>query len=289
MSGRKTPVVRIRGQALVETLVLAVALVPLAVLVILLGKYQTIRSASVAASRTLAFDCAARPSDCGDPARVDWLVQALRARHFDRQALWRDRAGRPLLERLADVGGTVAPQSFDAGLNTALGRSASVDLTGLVGAGGVHGVPGSIFGTGMPGAGAAQLLTTLAGPARFGLAIRDGLVDARVQVAVAPSHASNSGFARLDPLAVTMRARTVVLTDAWNASGPDGGPESVLARSGAGARLDGLRETGLSAAYRLTRWSIGLMGAIGLEPTAADFRPQQANPDAIPADRIGQP
>lgn len=286
MCGRKTPAVRIRGQALVETLVLAVALVPLAVLTVLLGKYQTIRSASVAASRTLAFDCAARPPDCADPSRVDRMVQALRVRHFDRQALWRDRAGRALLERPSDVGGTVAPQIFDAGLNSTVGRAASVDLTGL---GGVQGVPGSASGAGIPGASAAALLNTLAGPARFGLAIRDGLVDARVQVAVAPSFASNSGFARLDPLAVTMRARTVVLTDAWNASGPDNGPESVQARSGAGARLDGLRETGLAAAYRLTRWSIGLMGAIGLEPAASDFRPQQANPDAIPADRIGQP
>jgi hypothetical protein len=81
----------------------------------------------------------------------------------------------------------------------------------------------------------------------------------------------------------------VVLTDAWNASGPDNGAASVQARSSAGARLDAVRETRLAVGYQLTRWSIGLMGAIGLEPSAGDFHPQQGNPDAVPADRIGQP
>lgn len=289
MSGRSLFARPARGQALVETLVVAIALVPLAVLVVLLGKYQSIRSATVAASRSLAFDCAARPADCADPARVDWLVQGLRQRHFDRQALWHDRAGRPLLERPSDVGGAVASQRFDAGLGTALGRAASVDITGIGGAGGIYNGSGFTFGNGAPGASAARLLDTLAGPARFGLAIEGGLSEARVQVAVAPSHAANAGFARLDPLALTMRARTVVLTDAWSASGPGNGAASVQARSSAGARLDAVRETRLAIGYQLTRWSIGLMGAIGLEPSAGDFRPQQGNPDAVPADRLGQP
>ena len=280
---------RFRGQALVETLVVAIALVPLAVLVVLLGKYQSIRSATVSASRSLAFDCAARPVDCADPARVDWLVQDMRQRHFERQPLWHDRAGRPLLERLSDVGGSVSPQRFDAGLGTALGRAAGADLTGIGGAGGVYNGSGYTFGAGALGASAASLLDTLAGPARFGLAIEGGLSEARVQVAVAPSHAANVGFARLDPIALTLRARTVVLTDAWNASGPENGPASVLARSDAGSKLDALRETRLAVGYQLTRWSIGLMGAIGLEPAASHFRPHQGDPDAVPADRIGQP
>ena len=288
MCGRPVFARRVSGQALVETLVVAIALVPLAVLVVLLGKYQSIRSATVSASRSLAFDCAARPADCADPTRVDWLVQGLRQRHFHRQPLWHDRAGRPLLERLSDVGGSVAPQRFDAGLGTALGRAASVDITGIGGAGGVYNGSGYTFGNGAAGASAVRLLDTLAGPARFGLAIESGLSEARVQVAVAPSHAANIGFARLDPLALTMRARTVLLTDAWNASGPDNGAASVLVRSSAGSRLDSLRETRLAVGYQLTRWSIGLVGAIGLEPSAGDFRPGQGDPDAVPADRIGQ-
>jgi len=287
---------RMRGQALVETLVVAIALVPLAVLVVLLGKYQTIQSATVAASRSLAFDCAARPQQCTDAAASAWLVESLRVRHFtrpdrallsgervaadggagpvgiDRHPLWRDRAGRPLLERLADVGGTVSTQHFGAGVGTASGRAASADLSGIGGA-----------------AAAVQVLDQLAGPARFGLAIDGGLLDARVQVAVAPSHAANVGFARLDPLAAPMRARTAILTDAWQASGPQGGAASVAARVDAGARLDALREARLTVGYQLTRWAIDLMGALGLEPSAPDFRYHQADPDAVPADRIGQP
>lgn len=324
---------RARGQALVETLVVAIALVPIAVLVVLLGKYQTIQSAGVAASRAFAFECAARPADCADPARSGWIVEALRVRHFarpdrailsgervtalagasggasstgsapgatgpqglDRHPLWQDRAGRPLLENLAHVGAAASPQRFDAGLGTALGRAASVDFRGLTGpiggsGGGADNGGGSLpFDPGVPGAGAAEILDRLAGPARFGLAIEGGLYDARVQVAVAPSHAGNIGFARLDPLAVTMRARTAILSDAWAASGPSGGPASVAIRTDAGSRLDTLRESRLRIGYQLTRWSIDLMGAIGLEPQAGEFRYHQADPDAIPADRLGQP
>ncbi|HRO62126.1 MAG TPA: hypothetical protein PK177_23720, partial [Burkholderiaceae bacterium] len=127
------------GQALVETLVLGIALVPLAVLVVLLGKYQSIQSATVAASRSLAFDCAVRPQACSDPVASGWLAESLRARHFSRldtqpssgeraagmRALWHDRTGRPLLEQFTDVGAAVTAQRFDAGLGTALGRAAS--------------------------------------------------------------------------------------------------------------------------------------------------------------------
>src|SRR5690606_24464552 len=129
---------------------------------------------------------------------------------------------------------------------------ASVDVTGIGGAGGVYNGSGFTFGAGAPGASAARLLDTLAGPARFGLAIEGGLSEARVQVAVAPSHAANIGIARLDPFALTMRARTVVLTDAWNASGPDNGAAGVLARASAGSRLDAVREARLAVGYQLT-------------------------------------
>lgn len=307
-----------RGQALVETLVVAIALVPLAVLVVLLGKYQTMQSAGVAASRSFAFECAARPSDCADAAKAGWIVEALRVRHFarpdrailsgervappaedgmgpqglDRHPLWQDRAGRPLLERLDHVGAAASQQPFDAGLGTAVGRAAAADFSGLGGAvfgGGLPVVGAPVVGVGSPADGAADLLDRLAGPARFDLSIEGGLYEARVQVAVAPSHAANLGFARLDPIPLTMRARTAILTDAWAASGPQGGPASVAARTEAGSRLDGLREARLTIGYQLTRWAIDLMGAIGLEPAADQFRYHQADPDAVPGDRVGQP
>lgn len=247
------------GQALVEVLVVAVALVPLAVLVVLLGKYQSMQSAAIAASRSLAFECAARPAACRG-ADTAALVDTVRARHFDGQPLWRDRAGTPLLERLSDVGGAVSAQSFDAGAGTAAGNDA----------------------------GALQLIDSLAGPARFGLALREGLFDARIQVAVAPSLAANAGFASLDPMPLTLRARTVVLSDTWMASGPLAGTASVAARVTAGSQLDGLRESRLAIGYQLTRWSIDLMHAVGLE-AAGSPSSSQANPDVVPEDRIGKP
>ncbi len=294
-----------RGQALVETLVVAIALVPLAVLVVLLGKYQSMQSATVAASRSLAFDCAARPQSCANPAAAGWLAESLRTQHFERpdlaivsgqaaggtaHPLWRDRAGRPLLERLSDVGAAVSSQPFNAGLNTAIGRASAADVSGIgvPVAGSYHGAT-PFVGVAPAPPGAGDLLNRLAGPARFGLGINEGLLDARVQVRVAASRAGQPGFAHLDPLSVTMRARTAILSDPWSASGPQGGAASVASRSNAGARLDSLREGRLTAGYQLTRWVLGLMDAAGLEPSAGDFRYHEVDPDAVPTDRVGRP
>ncbi|MFP5405964.1 MAG: hypothetical protein ACLGHY_06365, partial [Gammaproteobacteria bacterium] len=163
---------------------------------------------------------------------------------------------------------------------------------------------GVFTGTGLPGAspspggagilapvppGAAEVLNRLAGPARFGLGIDKGMVEARVQVQVAASHAGKKGFASLDPLSLTMRARTAILSDAWLASGPRDGEASTAARTDAGARLDALRETRITAGYQLTRWALELMGAVGLEPSAGDFRYHAADPGVVPADRVGSP
>jgi hypothetical protein len=327
------------GQALVETLVVALALVPLAVLVVLLGKYQSIQSATVAASRSLAFDCAARPQACSDSAAVGWLAEAVRLRHFsrpdravlsaeraggtgggagtgsgssrgtgspgvgpgpaaiDRHPLWQDRAGRPLLERLEHVGATVGSQPFNAGLGTAIGRAGSADLTGIGVRWPTGDSPGGFGGfaharaaaSSGPAPAAAEVLDRLAGPARFGLAVNEGLLDARVEVSVASSFAGTPGFARLDPLAVSMRARTAVLGDSWQASGPHLGASSVAARVEAGARLDRLREARLTAGYQLTRWTLELVSAAGLESTASSFRYHEVDPELVPADRLEEP
>jgi len=59
-----------RGQALVEALVAAIALVPLALLVVLLGKFQSMQQATIAASRTLAFECSVRPTTAATRMRA---------------------------------------------------------------------------------------------------------------------------------------------------------------------------------------------------------------------------
>lgn len=271
---------RQRGQALVETLVAALVLVPLALLAVLLGKFQSMQQATIAASRTLAFECTVRPRACADAGSHATLADEVRRRHFgridreilsddvlddlapagERNALWADRRGQALLERFADVGVALSSPSFDAGRSTAIGRASG---------------------------GAAALLDRLAGPARFGLTMTAGLVDARVQVRVSPSEAGNEQFARLDSLPLAMQARTAVLTDGWQASGPYGSDDHrVEARVVRASRLDPVHEAQIAVGYRLTRWALELMDLAGLEPTASSFEPHHVDADRVPADRI---
>lgn len=271
---------RQRGQALVEALVAALVLVPLAVLTVMLGKFQAMQQATIAASRTLAFECTVRPQACADPVAYAGLADEVRRRHYgridreilsndviadpapaaERNALWVDRRGQPLLERFADVGATLSSPRFDAGRSTAIGRAA---------------------------AGAANLLDSVAGPARFGLSLTGGMMEAQVQVRVSPSEAGNEQFTRLDSLPLTLQARTAVLTDAWHASGPYGSEaHRVDSRVAQGSRLDALHETAFALGYQLTHWSIGLMQAAGIEPSAASFRPYHVDVDRVPADRV---
>jgi hypothetical protein len=271
---------RQRGQALVETLVAAVVLVPLAVLVVLLGKFQAMQQATIAASRTLAFECTVRPRACADAASHAALTDQIRRRHFgridreilsgdvlsdaappqERNALWTDRLGKPLLERFSDVSASLASPRFDAGRSTAIGRAS-----------------GAI----------AAILDRLAGPARFGLSIDGGMAQARVQMRVSPSQAGNEQLVRLESLPLTMQSRAAVLTDAWNASGPYGNAaHRVEARVGQGSSIDPLHETEIALGYQLTRWTLALMDLAGLEPEASSFRPQWIDVDLVPPDRI---
>lgn len=269
-----------RGQALIEALVAASALVPLVLLVVLIGKFQSMQQATIAASRTLAFECTVRPEDCREASARIALAEDARRRHFgridreilsgdvlgdaapegERNALWVDRRGRALLERYTDVSIAVAPSRFDAGRNTAIGRAAGD---------------------------AGSLLDRLAGPSRFGLAIDGGLAASDVQLRVSPGEAGNENLRRLDSLPLLMRARTAIVTDAWNASGPYGGAaHTVQSRVDAGQRVDAVHEAAFRAGYQLTLWSMRLMDAAGLEPRASSFRPHQTDVDRVPADRI---
>lgn len=275
---------RLAGQALVETVVGAIVLVPLVLLVVWLGKVQSVRQAAIAASRTVAFECAVRPDACGDAHGQAALADEIRRRAFsrvdagilsaerlpedapvaERNPLWTDRAGRPLLERFADVGVRVDRQRFDAGASLAHSR-----------AGGIV-------------ADAAALLADQAGPGRFGLDIAEGLVDAKVQVNLSSSRTASDFRSQLDSIPLRIHARTAVLTDAWNASGPYGAdPRSVESRVERGRQLLAAYDASIDARYLLTRGFIGLMGAIGLEPAAGAFRYHDADVDLVPPDRLG--
>jgi len=270
------------GQALVEALVAMIALVPLMLLVVLLGKFQSMQQATIAASRTLAFECTVRPDDCSEaPARAT-LAEEARRRHFgridreiftadtlgdaasaqERNPLWTDRRAQPLLERYSDVSIEVRPSRFDAGRSTAIGRAAGE---------------------------AGMLLDRLAGPSRFGLSLDRGLATSLLHVRVSPSQKGNEGLDRLDSLPLLMHARVALVTDAWNASGPYGrAPHSVQSRVEAGQRVDPVHEAAFRTGYQLTLWSMQLMDVAGLEPRASDFRPHETDVDRVPVDRIGR-
>lgn len=274
----------VAGQALVETVVGAIVLVPLVLLVVWLGKVHSVRQATIAASRTVAFECAVRPDACADTGGHAGLADEIRRRAFgridasilsaermpadaaaaERNPLWTDRAGRPLLERFADVGVRVDRPRFDAGESLAHSR-----------AGGIV-------------ADAATMLADQAGPGRFGLAIAEGLVDARIQVNLSASRTATDFRSQLDSIPLRIHARTAVLTDAWNASGPYGDdPHSVESRVERGRQLLAAYDASIDARYLLTRGFIGLMGAIGLEPAADAFRYHDADVDVVPPDRLG--
>ena len=263
----------------------AIVLVPFALLIVWLGKVQTVQQASVAASRMLAFECAARPQDCRHGAAHPELVDELRRRAFsrtdvqpltadriaddaptaERNPLWVDRANRPLIERFSDIGARIDLQAFDAGLSLAASQ----------GGGGV--------------ADAAGFLADQAGPGRFGLGLREGLVAARVQAGISASSGASDFLRQLDSLPLRMRATTALLSDAWNASGPYGSAaDSVERRVAQGATVLPAWEATVDARHALTRGFIGLMGAIGLEPNADAFRYHDVDVGIIPADRLGE-
>jgi hypothetical protein len=274
---------KLRGQALVETLVGALVLVPLVLLVIWLGKVQAIRQASIAASRTLAFECTVRPDDCAVASAHPELVDELRRRAFsradseiltgdrlpddapreERNPLYTDRANRSLIERFSDIGVRVDVGLFDAGSSVAASRA------------------GAIAGN------AAQVLSELAGPGRFGLALDGGLVDAKVQANVSSSAGTRDFTAQLDSIALRVKAHTAILTDAWNASGPYDGPRSVAARVDQGRRVLDAWEATVDARYLPVRGFIGLMNAVGLEPAGDAFRYHEVDVDVVPGDRVG--
>jgi hypothetical protein len=192
------------GQALVEFLVAALVIVPLFILLPLLGKYHDIKQSSIAASRKLAFECTVRYQDCASLNSNPALADEIRTRFFagngepvlsndrppadalavgDGNPLYTDRAGRPLLERYSDVGIRTDARN----INPSVASAANI---------------GNI------------------GPDGFGLDLRRGAFDARVQVALSRQNGGQTFLNQLDSLALTMQFHTAILTNAWDADGP---------------------------------------------------------------------
>jgi hypothetical protein len=270
-----------RGQALIETAVIAIALFPLLMLVIYLGKLQSVQLATIGASRALAFECHANFDACNSLSSNPALVDEIRRRHFmtpssaivsndsadnsatpeSRQPLWTDRRGNSLLDSYADVSFRIDPDTFNAGS-------------------GVAGSVGSRIASN-----AMNLLSTIAGPGRFGLDWQGGLIDAKVQTSLSQSADSNGLIDSLNPIPLSFKAHTATLTDAWNASSASGGEaRSAQVRADRGSRIPGLEEV-IDAMYAPTRLFIALGDISIIEPRSREFSYHEQSVTVIPVDR----
>jgi hypothetical protein len=274
---------RCRGQAIVETLVAMIALVPLYFGIAWVAKLIDARQATIAASRALAFECALRPAACRDAQGSPALAGELRQRFFaspsaglrsderataavegpDGRVRWRDRTGASLLERFEDVSIGVEALRFDSPLAFAGGLG---DRT----------FPGAL-----------RTLSELGGPGRFGLAIDAGLLRARVTTRLSRHRPEDGWVSALIARPLTLEAGLAILTDTWDASGPYGpAPDSVETRVDAGARLPGL-EPALAAGWLPVRGLQSVAATLGIESSAAALRWHEVDVDLVPARRLG--
>lgn len=195
---------RSSGQAIVEFLVSCLVMIPLFLLIPLLGKYIDMKQTTIAASRKLAFECTVRYDDCADLSANASFADEIRTRFFagtdqelvsndkpsddvavaaETNPFWTDRKGAALLEKFSDVG--VKADAKDL----TLGGSSAVGILGFA-------------------------------PEQFGLDLKKGLFDARVQVQIAGGQTATDFMSQLDSLKVKMQFHTTVLTNSWAAKGP---------------------------------------------------------------------
>jgi hypothetical protein len=204
-----------RGQALTEFLVLALALVPLFLLIPLIAKYQDISHAVRMASRYVAFDAMTRndtQSTWKDPAQLGGEVQRRFFSNADapiktgdvagnfvahQNQFWRGPAGAPLI---ADFGADVSVSFAPGGRPTqADGFSAASD-----------GVPfNQLAGTSIP--------VKIAG--EFGLKAK-GIFTGNVTVRLANLPAGLKAYEPFDKIDLTMSRHTSLLVDGWPARDP---------------------------------------------------------------------
>lgn len=258
-----------RGQSLVETLVFAMALLPLLLGLVLVTKYQSIRQSSIAASRTIAFDCTVRPAHCGQGDGAQLLdevwqrhlsdgrtplrsVGAAAEQGWQRNGFWVDRRQAPL------IAGTAASR-VDL-VREAADTSAALDeaTLGLVG--------------------------------HFGLPMADDLVRADVRVRVSEGRGLADWLVRPEGLQLDLDGRTAILVDNWNASEGQGEAErSVETRVARGSvpPLPGFAEAA-DAGYLPIRTLITSPLLEPFEPNGKRFAYHEVDVEIVPPDRLGE-
>lgn len=195
-----------RGQALTEFLVLALALVPLFLLIPLLAKYQDISYAVQMASRYVAFEATIRNEAHGTYKSPEQLAGEVRRRFFGnadapvktgdtagnflahQNLFWRQPGGASLIANIdTDVAVSFGP-------NRALAHNAAFSPAG-------DGVPFKIIA------------------ARLGLAAK-GIYTGHVTVKLANLPAGLRAYEPFDNINLAVTRRTSVVIDGWQAKDP---------------------------------------------------------------------
>ncbi len=198
------------GQALTEFLAIAIALVPLFLLLPMIGKYQDLAHMTQMASRYAAFDATSYGDIDGyqpwkPPAQ---LADEIRRRFYsnsdapiktgdvagdfdaNRNLFWRDPYGNPLIRKFSNV-------------SVSFGNGASAQANG--------------FSTGSGADGAPFNVVPLANAATIGLQTR-GVYTANVAVSVANLPAGFKSIAPFDTLNLSIQRQTSLLFDPWAAA-----------------------------------------------------------------------
>ncbi len=276
-----------RGQALAETLVVLAAMVPMVFLGFWVAKVADMQLATGAAARKIAYECARRATECEGATPQDMVSDArihafgtlgrevLTGDHPDDSTagessnpFWVDHKGAPLLVQFSDVSGAVATENFDA--TASLIKSQSIK-------GAVHS--------------AAEIVSNLAGPGRFGFDTFGGLINAKVQTKIASDRAPLGKAGRLDPFPLTASRQVALLTDQWNATGANNGrADATQQRVNQGMRLPFVNKAGEDAAklaYGLTIFNINAVDLLpNIEPSASTFKLHRTDVSVIPPDRV---
>ncbi len=280
---------RLRGQALIELLVASIVLVPLLWALLQFGKYLSIQDSVINASRWLAFECTVRASDCQSNPNAEADSARLWAQQFTapgtpiqtspgapavapgaggaavRNPLWVDSNNRSLLTSAQSLRANLIEDSFDAGAAVALSGAGARSI-------------------------AANTLEA-AGPERFGLAMRSGLLRFSVDAEVNAVGQSGSAAARTGLVwpRLLLSARSAILVDSWNASGSTGSdPDSVEWRVSRAQDPTALEQRSDEQNYTAIRAWLSLAGRRGIEPDADLFRYRALDVEVLPNDRTGQ-
>lgn len=195
-----------RGQALVEFLAIAAAVLGLFLLMPLIGKYQDIAHATHMASRYAAFDATVHNDAAGAFKSEQQLAGEIRRRYFSRSdapiktgdvagdfgahrnPLWSDPSGNPLIRRFADV--AISFGDSQAPSHSGAFRSSQ------------DGLPFSAV--------------PLANHSRLGLRAR-GIYRANISVPLAKLPSGITSYTPFDSIDLRITRQTSVLIDPWAA------------------------------------------------------------------------